>query len=146
MNENATSLLLIKSSANKSATELAAALRALTDSWKECGLLEAFSFRTSEESISVARTSFAEAANTLSAYADVFGRYAAEAAALEENEPYSPDRLYVSCASLSSLAMAVIADTVDALGIDGGEGSPQRAAKILNDFLIKVEAFKKSTD
>ena len=55
---------------------------------------------------------------------------------LEENEPYSAERLYVACASISKLAMNAIADTVDALGLEGGECSIAKAAKILNDFLL----------
>ena len=102
------------------------------------------SFKSSEKSIEDARSSFAIAAEAISAYADLFGRYAAEAASLEENEPYSAEQLYVACASISKLAMNAIADTVDALGLEGGECSIAKAAKILNDFLLKVEAFEKT--
>lgn len=144
MNENDTSLLLIKESANKSAAELARLLRALTDSWSAKGMLGAFSFKTSEKSINEARASFATAADAISAYADLFGGYAAEAAPLEENEPYSAERIYVACASISALALNAIAATVAALGIGGGECSIAKAAKILNDFLLRVEAFEKT--
>lgn len=146
MNAKGSSLLLIKKSANKSAVDLASFLRGITDSWSAKGILNAFSFKASEESINEARASFATAADAISAYADLFGRYAAEAAPLEENEPYSAERLYVACATISALAMDVIADSVTALGFDGGECSITKAAKIINDFLLKVEAFEKITD
>ncbi len=146
MNAKGSSLLLIKKSANKSAVDLASFLRGITDSWNSKGMLATFSFKASEKSIEDARSSFAIAAEAISAYADLFGRYAAEAASLEENEPYSDERLYVACANISSLAMDVIADSVTALGFDGGECSITKAAKIINDFLLKVEAFEKITD
>ncbi len=143
---NNTPILSLKSTAKKSASELARLLRSITDSWNSKGMLDAFSFKPNEKSIGEARSSFAAAAEAISAYADLFGKYAAEAASLEEKEPFSDERLYVACANISSLAMDVIADSVTALGFDGGECSIAKAAKLLNDFLLKVEAFEKSTD
>lgn len=144
MNANDTSLLLIKAHAEKSAAELARLLRGITDSWSSKGMLDAFLFKTNEKNIIEAQESFATAVDSISAYADLFGNYAAEAAPLEENELYSNERVYVACAGISALAMNAIADTVVALGLDGGECSITKAAKILNDLLLKVEAFEKT--
>lgn len=140
------SLPTIKCASAASATALASLLRRLIDTWKSRGMLDAYSFTVSQECANAALTSFYEAAQAVSAYADLFGAYAADAAPLEDPLPYSSDRLYVLCAAISDRLRALIPDVLTALGDDGGTSSPQKAAAFITDTIISLEAFARNTD